>query len=117
MKVRFLKNHIQYTKDQEVEANEGMGTYWCRVGVCEEILEGDSYNEEDRRKELKPLKKKEINLIIVSHELDPENYKNHQQRIDAVIEAEKPVDPSDIEVKDPEDISSAENDFNSSEEE
>jgi len=94
---------MQHKKGQEVEANEGMARYWKRVGVCESCDGTSSIGGFDPIARAKELKSNKFNaaaqkLILVSYELDPENYKNQAERIAAIIEAETPVIPSPIEV-------------------
>lgn len=111
MRVKFLKNHIHYVKDQEVEANEGMGTYWIRVGIAEEVTQNqDVFDPEKRRKELTSMKKAQHENIIVSLVLDPADYKNAKSRIDAIIEEETRIHELS-NLSDDEEITPPEEDF------
>ena len=93
MKGTFAKDHLHYKKGETVDANKGIGNYWLKTGVWEkQDSKSNEFDETTRRRQLSKMNKPEMEVILGSYNVDLFLYTNKKQRIDAIIELEKPIE-------------------------
>lgn len=53
MKVKMLKRHMQHSKNDVIEVNDNLGTYWAGCGVAERVTETPPKSTQQKEKKTK----------------------------------------------------------------